>query len=102
GLSAPEADVPGLTDERGSGPVRFSIRRDAGTFQFEGQLSSGRGSGTFTFSADASYISGMAQLGYRLSDDDVWRLAVHDVTRDYVQALQREGLRNTAVSDLVK
>ena len=102
GLGVPERDVPALTDERGSGPVHFTVRRDAGTFQFDGQVSSGRGSGGFTFAPDAAYISGMAQLGYRLGDDDLWRFAIHDITREYVQGLQREGVRNAAASDLVK
>ena len=45
----------------------------------------------------------MAQLGYRdLSDEDIWRFAVHDVSRAYVQALQREGVRDVAAGDLVK
>ena len=54
-------------------------------------MTSGRGAGHFRFTPDELYVSGMAQLGYRgLSDEDVWRFAIHDVSRAYVQGLQRE------------
>ena len=92
GFGVPEEQAPALGDSRANGPVHFTLTRDAGTFQFDGEMSNGRGSGRFRFTPDQAYVSGMAQLGYRdLSDEDIWRFAVHDVSRAYVQALQREG-----------
>ena len=64
GFSVPAQDVPALVDDRAAGPVRFTLTRDAGTFAFEGRIDAGRGSGTFQFSANPDYLSGMARLGY--------------------------------------
>jgi hypothetical protein len=103
GFSVPESEVPALTDRNAAGAVRFTLRRDAGRFEFEGQVADGRGSGRFRFTADPDYLSAMARLGYaNLSSDEVWRFAVHDVTREFVEGLQREGVRNLDASDLVK
>ncbi|HEY7056167.1 MAG TPA: hypothetical protein VH458_06575, partial [Vicinamibacterales bacterium] len=103
GFGIPEDQAPALGDTRASGPVHFTLARDAGTFVFDGEITSGRGSGRFQFTSDPAFVSGMAQLGYaNLSDDDIWRFAVHDVSRAYVQGLQREGVRNVAAGDLVK
>jgi len=40
-----------------SGPARFRLVRDAGTFNFEGQLRDGHGTGFFTFSPDSRFPS---------------------------------------------
>jgi hypothetical protein len=102
GIGVPERDVPALRDRRADGPIHFTLRRDAGAFDFTGRIAEGRGRGDFTFTPDADFITGMGRLGYpRLTDEDVWRFAMHDVTRDYVTGFKNAGYQ-LDTSDLIK
>jgi hypothetical protein len=102
GLGIRERDVPALSDRRAEGPVRFTLARDAGRFEFTGEVHDGRGRGDFTFAPSGDFISSMSRLGYsRLSDQDVWRFAMHDVTRDYVTDFKNAGYQ-LDTSDLIK
>ncbi len=102
GIGIPERDVPALADRRADGPVHFTLRRDAGTFDFTGRIADGRGRGDFKFTPDTGFISGMSGLGYaRLTNDEVWRFAMHDVTRTYVSDFKKAGYAPDT-SDLIK
>jgi hypothetical protein len=102
GIGIPEREVPALADRRSDGPVHFTLRRDAGTIDFTGRITDGRGRGDFAFTPSADFISGMGRLGYvRLDDEDVWRFAIHDVSRDYVSDFKKAGYAPD-VSDLIK
>jgi hypothetical protein len=102
GIGIPERDVPALADRRADGPVRFTLRRDAGTFDFTGQVDAGRGRGDFRFTPDPAFLSGMSSLGYAgLTSNDVWRFAMHDVSRAYVSGFKKAGY-DPDTSDLIK
>jgi hypothetical protein len=102
GMGIPERDVPALADPRADGPVHFGLTRDAGTFDFTGRITGGRARGDFTFTPDADFVSGMGRLGYaRLTDEDVWRFGVHDVSREYVSDFKKAGYAPDT-SDLIK
>ena len=102
GFGVPERDVPGLADRRSDGPIQFTLRRDAGRFDFTGSISSGRARGEFSFIPSGDFITGMQRLGYaRLSDQEVWRFAMHDVSRDYVTQFRKAGYE-LDTSDLIK
>ena len=102
GFGVPERDVPGLADRRSDGPVQFTLRRDAGRFDFTGSISSGRARGEFSFIPSGDFITGMQRLGYaRLSDQEVWRFAMHDVSRDYVSEFRKAGYQ-LDTSELIK
>ena len=102
GFGIPERDAPALTDRRADGPVQFTLRRDAGRFDFTGRVEDGRGRGDFSFTPSGEFVSAMGRLGYtRLSNDDVWRFAMHDVSRDYVTEFRKAGYQLDA-DDLLK
>ena len=91
-LSVAARDVPALADQSADGPVHFTLRRDAGTYTFEGSQRNGLGAGEFAFAPDPAYVSDMARLGYRgLTTEDVWRFATFDITRDYATRFKSAG-----------
>lgn len=106
GLSVEAADLIGISDTqlRGStADVRFEIRREAGTFAFDGDIRDGRGTGFYTFTADSAYVARMAELGYpNLSSERLFGFATQDVTTAYVGELQTLGYRDLAERDLWK
>jgi hypothetical protein len=96
GLGRAQMDSPdGLT-------VRFELARDAGTLACEGYFKQGHGAGHFTFSQDTTFISDMRALGYsNLSQEQVFSMAVHDVTRKYVRDLRSLGVAGASADDLI-
>jgi hypothetical protein len=60
------ADLQGLSRERAlsNGPVKFSLAREAGTIDCEGTFQNGKGSGTFRFTGNQSFVSAMKSRGF--------------------------------------
>src|SRR5689334_9239672 len=80
-VGLPPAAVANMAND-----VQFTWTREAGTFRFTGSFEQGRGSGTYSFSPDQSFVNNMAGAGYKnLSGDDVVRLAMIDVTVAHVR-----------------
>jgi len=94
----PASAIANLADN-----VQFSWTREAGAFLFTGSFNQGRGSGTYTFTQDQTFVSNMATAGYRnLTADDIVRLAVIDVTLAHVRGLAQAGYAALALDDLVR
>jgi hypothetical protein len=96
-----ESELVGL----GPGPdVHFEIRRDAGTFRFDGRFdSSGPGSqggGTFTFEGNPEFVREMAGLGYPIGEGKLVRFALFDVSRAFVRELRSLGYDDLTLDDL--
>ena len=84
---------------------RFELRRDAGTFTFEGRFDGtgpgAQGAGTFWFQPDSGYVRDMASLGVRV-EDKVFELAVFDISRGYVRELRSLGYDDLSLDDLIE
>ncbi|HVE71728.1 MAG TPA: hypothetical protein VNI54_10195 [Thermoanaerobaculia bacterium] len=86
-------------------PVHFAMRREAGTVDFEGTFRNGKGAGQFTFAADRTYIDKIKSLGLafdlekrhrrkeRTNEDDLFALALHDVSTAFIKSMMAEGYR---------
>jgi hypothetical protein len=86
-------------------PVTFEMRREAGTVSFEGTFRNGNGAGQFTFTPDRGYIDKIRALGLTLElhrgrrehteEDDLFTLALHDVSTGFIKSMQAIGYKTT-------
>jgi hypothetical protein len=116
GQSYSFSELQGLTREqveRGS-PVKFSLVREAGTISCEGVFQNGKGVGTFRFTANQSFISGMKSRGFdfehnsqvfndeRDSENKSFSAAALNITTALADDLLSVGLGKLDVDDLFK
>lgn len=83
--------------------VRFELRREAGDTAFEGTFKGGKGAGQFTFVPRPEFLDGVRALGIdtgkskhgRAQDQDeqLFGLAMCDVTLAYIKSMIAEGYR---------
>lgn len=75
GQSYDFAELQGLSREQAltGGPVRFSLVREAGRIDCEGSFQDGKGSGTFTFTPNPTFISAMKSRGFDFEADSKHR-----------------------------
>jgi hypothetical protein len=84
-------------------PVRFEMRREAGTAVFEGTFRNGKGAGQFDFTPSRSYIDSVRALGIefklehkrrdRSDDEALFALALHDVSTAFIKSMINEGYK---------
>src|SRR5687767_6352973 len=84
--------------------VAFSLRREAGTVDFTGQVSNNRGRGDFSFAANPAYLATLESLGVRAdrgkkhgesAEERLLSLAVLDVSTDFIRSMQAAGYRES-------
>lgn len=106
GSNLPIQQLEGLTAVQltgAGGPVQFRLRRDAGTFTFEGVLRNGVGAGTFSFTPDSTFPAELAKRGFaRPTLLEQYQLARHDVGYAFVDELNKQGYAHPQTSDLVR
>ncbi len=105
GFSIPMDELEGLGargDRWTASDVRFSVRRDAGNVAFEGQFTEGRGTGTWRFTPNAEFVSAMRKTYQDLSAEQVFRLAIHDVSRSFIASMSQEGYVRPSLDELTK
>jgi hypothetical protein len=86
-------------------PVRFEMRREAGTSVFEGTFRKGKGAGQFTFTANRSYADAVRALGVpfdlkskrhrrdQSEEEELFTLALHDVSTSFIRSMQAIGFK---------
>jgi beta-lactamase regulating signal transducer with metallopeptidase domain len=106
GSNVPIEQLAGLTSAQltgAGGPVQFRVRRDAGTFTFEGVIRNGVGAGTFSFAPDASFPAELEKRGFtRPTSREQYQLARHDVGFAFLDELTKQGYTKPQTSDLVR
>jgi beta-lactamase regulating signal transducer with metallopeptidase domain len=105
GSTIPAEQLEGLSSARlstANGPVQFSIRRDAGTFSFEGTFRSGVGAGMYTFTPSASFPIEFAKRGFdRPTPADQYLLARDDMGFAFLDELAAQGYVRPNLPQLV-
>lgn len=106
GTNVPLGQFEGLTAAQltgAGGPVQFRLRRDAGTFTFDGVLRNGVGAGTFSFTPDPGFPAELTKRGFaRPTASEQYQLARHDVGFAFVDELNRQGYAKPDTSELVR
>jgi hypothetical protein len=96
----------GLTREQAMSAgtnVRFQLKRDAGTFNFEGWFKEGNGSGHFTFSPNASFAAELNKQGYGTpTAEQQLSMAMQDAGFDLINELKAQGYEQPTLDQLVK
>jgi hypothetical protein len=86
----------GLTTEALGGqphPVRFEVRREAGTFVCQGTAGDGRGNGAFRFRPDRGYANAIVDTGLPpLTLHQHIQAGMFDISSRFVQAIVATGL----------
>ena len=110
------ADLQGLSREQvmSGGPVRFSLVREAGRIDCEGNFQNGKGSGTFRFTGNQSFVSEMKSRGFdfeqnsssandgRDSEERLFAATTLNVTTALADDLTSAGFGKLGVGDLFK
>jgi hypothetical protein len=103
GFEIPLSELQGLPSLSSSGPVKFSIRRDAGTLNFEGTVRSGVGAGTFDFTPSPTFAGELAKRGFeKPSNDELYVLARNDIGVAYLDELASQKYARPSLDQLLR
>ena len=98
--------LEGLTEamlSRGRPDLTFNLKRDAGTFEFEGVFRAGIGAGTYTFVPSNTYPGELARRGYsRPTLEQQYSLALGDVGLAFLDELNRQRYAKEDIDTLVR
>jgi len=85
------------------GPVHFALRRDAGTFTFDGTMRDGVGAGMFSFAPNAAFATDLEKRGIgRPTAEEQYALARGDVSFAFLDELTKQRYPRPTISQLVQ
>ena len=108
------SDFQGLNpSQTQSGKIRFSLVREAGNIECEGEFSNGKGAGNFTFMPNKNFVSAMKQRGFDFakpskydSEDNpenrLFAAATFNITTALADDLLSANFNNIEIEDLFK
>jgi hypothetical protein len=108
------SELTGLSRQQatGSGNVKFSLVREAGTIDCEGAFTDGKGAGTFRFTPNAQFVSAMKSRGFDFEKNDskgenntgerLFAAATLNVTTALADDLLSANFGNLDIDDLFK
>jgi hypothetical protein len=114
GQSFEFSDFQGLTREQAlnGGSVNFSLVREAGRIDLEGSFQNGKGTGTFRFTGNPSFVSAMKSRGFDFdqnpsgddqdSENRLFAATTLNVTTALADDLNSAGFGKLHVDDLFK
>lgn len=86
-----------------SGPLHFTLTREAGVFTFDGKARNGIADGMYTFSGDPRFSDALVRRGYaRPGESDRFRLALNNVGLELVDEIKAQGYVQPTTADLVR
>jgi len=96
-------DLPGLDLSRDADNLAIELRREAGTIKMSGNTRARRGFGIFDFTPNPDFARqiGVGVGRKELTPRRLFSLAVHDVSRAFIQQLHSLGYNNLDVDDLL-
>jgi len=84
-----------------NGLVQFQLRRDSGTIFYSGSFASTVGAGEFRFVPDLAFAQQLGGRGYNnLSVDELFMMAVHNVSSDFINQVHTFGYTNVTIDQL--
>jgi beta-lactamase regulating signal transducer with metallopeptidase domain len=84
------------------GPARYTLKRDAGTFDFDGVVRAGAGGGTFTFTPSATFADELVRRGFsRPTPLESGTLAWSDVGLAFLDELNAQKYERPTLQQLV-
>jgi hypothetical protein len=73
--------------------AHFELKREAGTFAFDGVVNASTGAGKFHFTADPTFAQKMKALGYNVQQEDMSDYALFDISTAFVKEARAMGYK---------
>ncbi len=84
------------------GPAKFRLKRDAGTFEFDGVLRRGSGGGTLEFVPSETFPNELAKRGFaRPTADEMFKMAWHDTGFSLIDELAAQKYQKPTLEQLI-